>query len=114
MIGAARIVILVSGLAVLALGVWLAVAEGLTGIGLLTGAGGVLLMLAVAIERMRYSGLTADRRAETVGGPGGDQGDSLEQRFRRTDEVFIDPTTTHRMRVYIDPTTGERRYVQEA
>jgi hypothetical protein len=30
-----------------------------------------------------------------------------------TSEVFIDPTSGHRMRVVVDPASGERRYVAE-
>jgi hypothetical protein len=30
-----------------------------------------------------------------------------------TSEVFIDPTSGHRMRVLVDPSSGERRYVAE-
>ena len=34
----------------------------------------------------------------------------LEARFRRTGEVFDDPTTQRRIRVWLDATSGERRY----
>ena len=34
----------------------------------------------------------------------------LEARFRRTDEVFEDPTTQRRVRVWLDAASGERRY----
>ena len=37
----------------------------------------------------------------------------MEPRFRRTDEVFVDPTTRRRMRVWLDPANGERRYRAE-
>jgi hypothetical protein len=37
----------------------------------------------------------------------------MDQRFRRTDELFVDPTTGHTMRVWLDPSTGERRYRAE-
>ena len=33
--------------------------------------------------------------------------------WRRTDEVFRDPTTGRQMRVWIDPVDGERHYVPE-
>lgn len=34
--------------------------------------------------------------------------------WRRTNEVFIDPTTKRRMRVWVDPADGSRHYVAEA
>ncbi|MGO9178749.1 MAG: sensor histidine kinase [Candidatus Limnocylindrales bacterium] len=34
----------------------------------------------------------------------------LEERFRRTDEVFADPTTQRQIRVWFDAASGERRY----
>ena len=34
----------------------------------------------------------------------------LEERFRRTDEVFEDPTTQRQIRVWFDAASGERRY----
>lgn len=33
--------------------------------------------------------------------------------WRRTDEVFIDPSTGRRMRVWVDPADSARRYVPE-
>lgn len=33
--------------------------------------------------------------------------------WRRTGEVFIDPSTDRRMRVWVDPRDGGRRYVPE-
>jgi len=33
--------------------------------------------------------------------------------WRRTDEVFVDPTTNRRMRVWIDPVDASRHYVEE-
>lgn len=33
--------------------------------------------------------------------------------WRRTDEVFVDPTTSRRMRVWVDPRDGSRHYVAE-
>ena len=55
------------------------------------------------------------RRTARPPGPGGGEtpGGPLEPRFRPTAEVFVDPTTGHRMRVLVDPRTGERRYVAE-
>ena len=36
-----------------------------------------------------------------------------EAPFRATGEVFVDPTSGHRLRVYLDAATGERRYFAE-
>lgn len=33
--------------------------------------------------------------------------------WQRTDEVFIDPSTSRRMRVWLDPADGSRHYVPE-
>ena|SRR5437867_1022852 len=76
---------------------------------------GAFLVIVVAIERSRYRSDAAER-SNAAPGPGGGEpaGGPLEPRFRPTAEVFIDPTTGHRMRVVVDPTTGERRYVAEA
>jgi hypothetical protein len=75
--------------------------------------GGVLL-LSVALERLRYRSEQADRVGARPGPGGGETLDApMEQRFRRTDELFEDPTSRRRMRVWLDPTTGERRYRAE-
>jgi hypothetical protein len=93
------------------------------GIGLiLTGHGEGLWLMAVGaflvaiplIERGRYRSADAEK-AIAPAGPGGGEatGETIEARFRPTSEVFVDPTTGHRMRVLVDPRTGERRYVAE-
>lgn len=76
---------------------------------------GAFLVVVVAIERSRYRSDAAEGSNATPG-PGGGEPTSgpLEPRFRPTAEVFIDPTTGHRMRVVVDPASGERRYVAEA
>lgn len=74
---------------------------------------GAVLLAAVVIERTRYRSLAAERTGDGHG-PGGGEVAGIEPRFRPTDEVFLDPTTQHRMRVYVDAATGERRYVAEA
>jgi hypothetical protein len=33
--------------------------------------------------------------------------------WRRTDEIFVDPSTNRRMRVWIDPVDQTRHYVDE-
>jgi len=75
--------------------------------------GGALVVL-VLVERGRYRSATAER-TNALPGPGGGEpeGSPREARFQETGEVFLDPTSGHRMRVLIDPTTGERRYVAE-
>jgi hypothetical protein len=75
---------------------------------------GAFLVVVVAIERSRYRSEAAERSNAAPGPGGGEPAGQLESRFRPTAEVFIDPTTGHRMRVVVDPTSGERRYVAEA
>jgi hypothetical protein len=109
-----RIALLAGG-ALLALG-----GLALIGVGLptavsglwLVGTGGVLMIVAV-LERTRYRSEAAERANAPVG-PGGGEPEPVEPRFRPTDEVFIDPTSGHRMRVLLDSRTGERRYIAEA
>ncbi|HET9345522.1 MAG TPA: hypothetical protein VFO05_07455 [Candidatus Limnocylindrales bacterium] len=74
---------------------------------------GVVLVLAVVLERHRYRSEEADKAFDPVGPGGGEPSGTVEPRFRPTDETFVDPTTGHRMRVHADPRTGERRYVAE-
>ena len=74
---------------------------------------GAFLVVVIAIERSRYRSDDAERSNATPGPGGGEPSGQLEARFRPTAEVFIDPTTGHRMRVVVDPATGERRYVAE-
>ena len=75
---------------------------------------GAFLVIAVAIERSRYRSDTAEKSSSVPGPGGGEPNDGpLDPRFRMTSEVFIDPTSGHRMRVLVDPTSGERRYVAE-
>lgn len=75
---------------------------------------GAFLIVAVAIERARYRSDAAERTNAAPGPGGGEPADGpLEPRFKMTSEVFIDPTSGHRMRVLVDPVSGERRYVAE-
>ena len=74
--------------------------------------GGAILLIGVLIERSRYRSQAAERN-DLPPGPGGGEPGPVEPRFRPTDEVFVDPTSNHRMRVYLDARTGERRYVAE-
>jgi hypothetical protein len=92
---------------------------GLVGTGSFGGTGlwltvlGAAIVVAVVIERQRYRSEAADRTFEPIGPGGGEPPGSIEPRFRPTDELFVDPTTGHQMRVHVDPRTGERRYVAE-
>lgn len=115
-LGTSRMVALAIGLVSLAAGVLLFAVGG--PVATIPGSWltifGVVLTVAALIERARYRSDDADR-AGIPPGPGGGEprGTSLEPRFRRSDEVFSDPTSGHRMRVWTDPATGERRYVAE-
>jgi membrane protein implicated in regulation of membrane protease activity len=95
----------------------LALIVGLPGVGAWAGlqlfAFGAFLVVIVAIERSRYRSGAAEKSNATPG-PGGGETGPIEPRFRMTNEVFIDPTSGHRMRVLVDPSSGERRYVAEA
>ena len=86
------------------------------------GAGGLVyvvmggaIVVAVALERQRYRSGAAEL-SNAPAGPGGGEtpGATVDGRFHPTAEVFVDPTSGHRMRVLVDPSTGERRYVAEA
>jgi hypothetical protein len=93
--------LVVSGVPGAAAGLWLVI------------TGGVVL-LAVALERLRYRSEQADHLGAPPGPGGGESLDApMEPRFRRTDELFEDPTSRRRMRVWLDPATGERRYRAE-
>ena len=74
---------------------------------------GAFLVVIVVIERQRYRSDHAERSNAAPGPGGGEPPGAVEPRFRPTGEVFIDPTSGHRMRVVVDPSTGERRYVAE-
>jgi hypothetical protein len=115
-LGAARLLVLAFGLTLLV--------AGLAVIGLAGGAGtlagvwlvgsGMVLIVAVLVERGRYRSDATDRSGVPAGPAGGEPPDTrLDPRFRRSDEVFTDPTSGHRMRVWFDPSSGERRYLAE-
>jgi hypothetical protein len=74
--------------------------------------GGVMVLVAL-LEVSRYRSEAVDA-ARLPSPPAGGEPTQPEARFRRTDEVFVDPTTRSRMRVYADPRTGERRYVVDS
>lgn len=80
--------------------------------GLWAAVTGAVILIAVVFERTRYRSEAAER-SQTGSGPGGGETTMPTAPFRPTDEVFVDPTTGHRLRVYLDPATGERRYWAE-
>ncbi|HEY3164273.1 MAG TPA: hypothetical protein VGJ71_07925 [Candidatus Limnocylindrales bacterium] len=100
--------VLLSGLGLIALGGASAIS------GLWAVIAGAAILVALAIERNRYRSEAAEGSFEGTGPGGGEPSETLEPRFRRTDETFVDPTTGVRMRVFVDRTTGERRYVAES
>jgi hypothetical protein len=59
---------------------------------------GLIGVVVVLYERQRYGSEPAAR---------------TEGRFRPTEEVFLDPTTSQRMRVHVDPESGERQYLPD-
>ena len=87
--------------------------NSLAGSGLWLTVIGAGIVIAVVVERQRYRSEEADKAFEPIGPGGGEPQGTIEPRFRPTDEVFVDPTTRHKMRVHVDPRTGERRYVAE-
>jgi hypothetical protein len=102
---------------VLLMVVGLGLIAGLPGVGTWAGlqvfAFGAFLVVIIAIERTRYRSGAAEKTNAVPGPGGGEPQGQLEARFRMTNEVFIDPTSGHRMRVLVDPASGERRYVAE-
>ena len=111
-----RALIVGVGILVMVLGLMAIVSLPGTGLaGLWWVAIGGFLVVVVAAERQRYRSAAAERENAPPGPGGGEtSGAPIDDRFRATNEVFIDPTTGHRMRVLVDPATGERRYVAEA
>jgi hypothetical protein len=115
-LGLARLLVIVGGVAIAFLGLYLITLPGGPGtvVGIYTVLGGLALIVGALIERVRYRSDAADRDGAPTGPAGGEPpGTPLEPRFRRTDEIFTDPTSGHRMRVWSDPASGERRYISE-
>ena len=115
-LSAARLLVLGTGVVVVALGLWLIVSPGGAGsvAGVYAVVGGLALMVGALIERIRYRSEAVDRDGAPAGKAGGEPTNTtIEPRFRRTDEVFVDPTTQQRMRVWLDASSGERRYLAE-
>ena len=106
LIGGLGVVLVVSGIAVVALS---GPGGDLFG-SLFLFVPGIILVAGVLLERTRYRSLHAEETG-AMHGPGGGETSHPEPRFRRTPERFVDPTTGVRMEVWVDPATGERRYV---
>ena len=104
LVGLVGVGLMVGGLVGVTTGAW---AEGIWSM-----VAGAVLLLAVAFERSRYRSEAAERSAAAPG-PGGGETSVPGAPFRSTDEVFVDPTSGHRLRVYLNPATGERRYHAE-
>lgn len=111
-----RALVVLLGVVLMVLGLMAIVSlpgAGLSGLWLV--ATGGFLVVVIAAERQRYRSAAAESENAPAGPGGGEaSGAPIDERFRATNEVFIDPTSGHRMRVLVDPTTGERRYVAEA
>jgi len=93
--GAARIVVLLFGLTLLIAGIALIGLQGGAGTitGLWVGGTGLVIMVATLVERVRYRSDATDRAGDPAGPAGGEPlGTRLDPRFRRSDEVFVDPT----------------------
>ena len=115
-IGLARLFILISGAILAVVGLLLIAVPNLGGTvaGLYCVLFGAALIVGALLERMRYRSDAVDRSAVPTGPGGGEPLDEpLEPRFAPTPEVFVDPTSGHRMRVFMDASTGERRYRAE-
>lgn len=105
--------LLVAGVAALALlGGLVALLAGQPGPGLWAVVIGVVGLVGITFERVRYRSEHAEVTRQDPGAGGGEP--EVPQRpFQATDERFVDPTTGRVMRVYQDPATGERRYHAE-
>lgn len=96
--------LMLGGLAGVVTGAWV---DGLWSI-----VAGAAVVVAVVLERSRYRSEAAER-SDAPPGPGGGEPSAPSAPFQPTEEVFVDPTSGHRLRVYLDPSTGERRYHAE-
>jgi hypothetical protein len=112
--GLTRLLVLGAGLLLTVVGLSMVGSSDGAGVGLYPLFLGLGLIVAAAIERVRYRSADAEGAAGEPGPGGGEPvGTSLDPRFRPTEERFLDPTTGVRMRVWLDPIAGERRYLAE-
>lgn len=112
----ARLLVVGTAAVIVVVGLYLIALPGGPGaiVGVYTVLGGLALMVGALIERVRYRSEAADRDGAPAGRAGGEPSKAtIEPRFRRTAEVFVDPTTQQPMRVWLDPVSGERRYLAE-
>jgi hypothetical protein len=103
-VGALGALMILGGLVAVAIGAW----PG----GLWAMLIGATAIAAVVLERSRYRSDASERTAGEPG-PGGGEPTMPVAPYRPTGEVFVDPTSGHRLRVYLNPATGERRYFAE-
>jgi hypothetical protein len=100
--------LVIGGLAAIAIGDWLA------WMGLWAVVGGLVILGGTLLEARRYRSAVAETGTADPGPGGGEPiNEPLEPRFRPTNERFVDPTTGETMRVYVDAASGERRYRAE-
>jgi len=111
MVGTVRVIVGVLG-AILMLGGLIGAVAGPWIDGLWAAVTGAVVLVAVVLERARYRSEAAEHSTAGTGWGGGET-TMPSPPFRPTDEVFVDPTSGHRLRVYLDPATGERRYYAE-
>lgn len=111
MVNTVRVVVGVLG-ALLMLGGLVGLMAGAWADGLWAAVTGAVVLVAVVLERARYRSEAAEGSSGPAG-PGGGESTMPVAPFRPTDEVFVDPTTGHQLRVYLNPATGERRYFAE-
>jgi hypothetical protein len=107
------VLMLLGGLAAIAVGTGGQNASSQTLGGLYAVAIGSFLTIVAVLERTRYRSQSAEATKDAIGPGGGETTGPVDPRFRPTDEVFVDPTTGLKMRVLVDGRTGERRYVAE-
>lgn len=111
MVDTVRVVVGVLG-ALLMLGGLIGLMAGAWADGLWAAVTGAVVLVAVVLERARYRSEAAEGSSGPAG-PGGGESTMPVAPFRPTDEVFVDPTSGHQLRVYLNPATGERRYFAE-
>jgi hypothetical protein len=109
-----RLLVLGAGLILTVIGLSLLGSSEGAAVGLYPLFLGLGLIIAAAIERVRYRSAASEGTAAEPGPGGGEPaGTALDPRFRPTEERFVDPTSGVRMRVWLDPVAGERRYLAE-
>ena len=117
-IGLARLFILISGAVLAIVGLLLIALPDLGGTvaGIYCVLFGAALIVGALLERMRYRSDAVDRSGhpDRTGRRRAPRRAARTRASPRRAEVFVDPTSGHRMRVFLDATTGERRYRAES